>query len=509
MTAALIRTLLFVHRWLGVAVAGLVTMWFMSGIVMIYRGYPSIEREDHLRRAALLDPSTIARLPHQIFGDAGLESPPTLTLMTVDGRPAYVGGATVVFADDGSPLERVDAAMIDRAAGAWVDRPTHAARRREVVDDDVWTVGNLRGVRPLFKYEWPDGEEVYVDGEAVVVQHTTRATRAWAWLGAIPHWFYVPVLRTQDRIWVGALIFTSALTVMTALLGLTAAAWLVAPRRRYRRGGVPVSLPAAGWRRWHTLLGLSVGIIVLTWTFSGLMSLQPAGLTQWFDRYVRPEAGAGGGGPDAEAVAALSVVLTDRPVAFARYTTKTPGDVLAAAPEFGARTLEYVSLAGEPAYLLTNGSGEGRLVSATAAPLPSFQPDAVAARLQTGMGSRASVSVLPTYDAYYRDRTGRLPLPVVAVRIHDAGRSRHYVDPATASVVAIHSDDDWVYRWLHLAPHTFDLPWLVNHGALREAVMVLLLLCGAALSATSLVLAGRVLTRRLRRLGVALGGGSG
>src|SRR5258708_385963 len=53
-----------------------------------------------------------------------------------------------------------------------------------------WTVsGQFRALRPLMKYSWPDGEQVYVStvtGE--VAQYTIRSDRIFAHLGPIPHW---------------------------------------------------------------------------------------------------------------------------------------------------------------------------------------------------------------------------------------------------------------------------------------------------------------------------------
>jgi len=55
-------------------------------------------------------------------------------------------------------------------------------------DVDQGTVqGALRGIRALWKFSWPNGEQVYVSGAGDVVQYTTAKSRFWAYLGAIPH----------------------------------------------------------------------------------------------------------------------------------------------------------------------------------------------------------------------------------------------------------------------------------------------------------------------------------
>ena len=98
----------------------------------------------------------------------------------------------MVYADTGDEQSRVSSQMIDRVASAWTGQPASLARLREVEEVDQWTVqGPLRNLRPLWKYTWPNGEQVYVSGASgEVVQYTTNSSRLWAWLGAIPHWLY-------------------------------------------------------------------------------------------------------------------------------------------------------------------------------------------------------------------------------------------------------------------------------------------------------------------------------
>ncbi len=36
------RTILIVHRYLGVAIGLVMTLWCLSGFVMMYRGFPAV-----------------------------------------------------------------------------------------------------------------------------------------------------------------------------------------------------------------------------------------------------------------------------------------------------------------------------------------------------------------------------------------------------------------------------------------------------------------------------------
>ena len=55
------RTIIFVHRWLGVALCLIVVVWFASGIGMMYWEYPDVGPEDLLERSPSLDGCVVSR----------------------------------------------------------------------------------------------------------------------------------------------------------------------------------------------------------------------------------------------------------------------------------------------------------------------------------------------------------------------------------------------------------------------------------------------------------------
>ena len=165
----------------------------------------------------------------------------------------------MVYADDGTVQRVVDKAMVDRAAARWAGRPLSEARKETVEEVNQWTVGGLRAQLPLNKYSWPDGQQVYVNGNtAEVVQYTTTSSRLWAYLGAIPHWLYFTPLRKHQPEWFSFVVWSSLIgTVSPRCIGVVVAVWMYSPRKRYRHAGAPTSIPYKGWKRWHTIVGLS------------------------------------------------------------------------------------------------------------------------------------------------------------------------------------------------------------------------------------------------------------
>jgi hypothetical protein len=503
------RLLIFVHRWLGVVLSVIFMIWFLSGIVMMYWTYPEVSGGDRLRRAPTLDPARISISPEQALAAAGREpdSGP-LRLGSFDGRPVYRvgrsgggrGAATeMVYADDGTVSRVIDAAMMDRAAATWAGRPRSDATKQAVEDVDQWTVGGLRNVRPLFKYSWPDGQQVYVNGTTGdVVQYTTTASRFWAYLGAIPHWLYFTPLRKHPPEWSAVVVWSSLIGTLAALIGIVIVVWMYSPRKRYRYAGAPTSIPYRGWKRWHAIAGLFFGVVTTTWAFSGLLSMGPFPIMDRLTDLTVPAAAAGADGRNrADRLDVTAVLRGGGALPLAAYAGRSPREAIAAVPDFEIKELEWTSFAGRALYLATAGTGETRLIPVHGEPRRMLDPADVMNVLRDAIGANlAEIRVMDQYDAYYLDRHRARPLPVVYARLHDAVGTRYYVDPKTAAVVGQYSARSWVNRWLYHGLHSLDFPWLYNYRPLWDIVVIGLMLGGTSLCVTSLVMTWRVLVRK-------------
>ena len=110
----------------------------------------------------------------------------------------------------------------------------------------------------------------------------------------------------------------------------------------------------------------------------------------------------------------------------------------------------------------------------------------------------AETRFIAEYDAYYLDREHELPLPVLRVRLNDGKNTRFYIDPRTARIVGEYNSGSWVERWLYHGLHSISLPWLYNHRAAWYAVVLILMLGGASLSITAVIIGFRLVLERLR-----------
>jgi len=85
------RALIFIHRWLGIALCVLFLLWFPSGIGMMYFPMPSVTPTSRFERLPILQPSKVTISPAEAAQKLSVD-PEDLTLTSFDGRPAYRAG---------------------------------------------------------------------------------------------------------------------------------------------------------------------------------------------------------------------------------------------------------------------------------------------------------------------------------------------------------------------------------------------------------------------------------
>ena len=283
------RSAIFVHRWLGVALCVVFLIWFPSGIGMMYWDYPSVSGADRLQRMPALNAATVRLSPEEAYAKAAEGPPPTpIRLNSFDGRPVYrFGNEAIVYADTGEEQDDISPALMLRVAAAWTGQPASAAHVEPVDEVDQWTVGGVFRDRPLWKYSWADGEQVYVsENSGEVVQYTTTASRLGAYVGAIPHWLYFTPLRKHGRNGAGSSSGRPASARSPRCSASPSASGCIRRRSDIAIDGVPTSIPYRGQKRWHTVFGLIFGLGAVTWAFSGMLSMDP---------FPTPRRRAGGG----------------------------------------------------------------------------------------------------------------------------------------------------------------------------------------------------------------------
>jgi hypothetical protein len=309
-------------------------------------------------------------------------------------------------------------------------------------------------------------------------------------------------LRKHQPQWFSFVVWSSVVGTITPVIGIVVILSMYSPRKLYRYAGTPTSIPYRGWKRWHAIAGVFFGIIATTWAFSGLLSMGPFPIVDKLGQLMVPaRLDAGGRGDETPGPDIAEALRGSASLRLVSYSDNDPKAAIAQIPGFAVKELEFTSFAGEPVYLAVNGDGDTRVIPVHGRAATAFDTERVMRIVRDAAGSTlAELRLVDEYDAYYRDRRGERPLPVVYARLNDSVATRYYIDPKTGRVVGEYNTRDWVNRWLYHGLHSIDFPWLSTRRPLWDIVVITLLLGGLTICVTSLVLTWRVLVRKVAPL---------
>ena len=465
------RALVLLHRWLGVAFCLLFAMWFASGMVMHFVPFPALSEAERVAGLTSFDPASVARTPRDALIRLGGPDVQRLRLAAPAGDPVYIGtrqDSTISALDarsgkklivDGayalaSARAHARASGIEEARAALVATEAH----------DQWSVPNgFDAHRPLHRIALDNdaGTVLYVSsvtGEVVLDTH--RFERVWNWAGSILHWIYPTILRKHWAAWDSTVWWLSLAAMIGALTGTALGVLRLNARRS----------PFRGWMRWHHILGLSCALFVLTWIFSGWLSMDHGLLFS----NGKPSADERGRihGP---ALAAASIAEW--------ADIQTP-----------FREMEWFGFAGQTGMRVIDATGARRLRIGTqdSAWLSAAQVNN-AARLLGSLCTR--VTVIPADDAYAA-RSVAADAPVYRIA---CGETWFHIDGANGRVIEKLDSSRRAYRWAYQALHTLDFPGLAQRQMLRRTLIVVLCMGGLAFSLTGAVIGWRRLKRSIRR----------
>lgn len=482
-----LRWLIPLHRYLGLGMSLILLLWFASGIVMMFEGYP--RTPDH-ERMAWLQPLAMSELtvaPSQALARLGLDDPEGLRINRPGERPRLHamdddGQWHSAFADTGEPAPPLDREQaVERAESL---SGSGVASITQLDGPDQWTVNShVRAPAPLWRVALSDeaGTHLYLSrptGE--VIHSTTFHERVWGYAGPVIHWIYPTQLRDLSGLWRQVVLWLSGIGTLACLSGVVLGLMLM--RRNKRRGGIS---PFRGWFRWHHYLGLTFGALATTWVFSGLLSMAPFHWTS-VDREPALTQHLGRSSPGAhDDVAAPSAIAT--------LSDRRPHELQL--HRFHGRV--YYKAMDEDGNEQLHTSRPGIDVPVAAGQLP---PDVIRSALApVEDASLTGITRQSRYDAhYYAGRSERIggdgpPLPVY--RADYDGGARLYIDPATGRPLQHSTPLSRLNRWLYNGLHSLDFP-ILNPGSLFWYGLVLALMSGG----TVLCLTGTWLSiRHLRR----------
>lgn len=472
------RALTLLHRWLGVVFCLFFAMWFATGIVMHFVPFPELSEADRYAGLAPIGLAQVAEDPAKAVAASGITGVTRVRLLQRGDGPIYiVSGPSALKALRATDLGD-GAVRSDRLA---LVIAKEYARRRQLTDANAAVVGHARydqwtvaarfdPHRPLYRVALNDGagHELYVSSATgEIVLETTRRERVWNYVGSVAHWIYPTALRRHAQVWT-ATVWSLALA---ALVCTMAGAFLGV--LHVGAGETRLPSPYRGWQAWHHRFGLVCMIFVLTFMFSGWLSMD-SGLLFSTGQPTGREAGIVTGTPDWGAL---------------------PADRLGGLGS-QIKEVEWFAFDGRIYRRERTSLSSQRLAlvfprQSAAAPerhyLKPAELDAIAPHLAPGCGAAAAIRP----DDDYGVASNMPDAPVFRVPCGDVWFD---IDGASGALLEKLDPSRRVYRWLYEGLHTLDFPVLVRHPQLRAAVIVTLCGCGLLFSLSGIVLA----LRRLR-----------
>ncbi|MDP1690931.1 MAG: PepSY domain-containing protein [Burkholderiaceae bacterium] len=492
------RWLYLVHRWFGIALCLVMALWFLSGIVMLYVGYPKLTDEERWQGLPALRAEGCCVPLAQALQAAGLAGGDGAAAAAMGWRLTSVAGEPTFIFNDGTKLAvAVGARSGERVQGAGVLDALRAARHFAgeasaqyvgTVQEDAWTHSRaIDAHRPLHRIAVDDAQSrwLYISSHTgEVVRDATLTERRWGWIGAWLHWLYIFRGGALNPWWtdivIGLALAGGVLSIAGMAVGILRWRWC----RPYRNGR---RTPYGGFvARWHHWLGLGGGALAVTWVISGLLSMNP-----WkvFD--------SGGVKPDRLAYAGGSLQAAQAPEAAAALAQLRSHGV-------AVKELEWRRVGGTHV-VLAHGAGITQVLDAQGLRdegLPASLWQA-AARTLLPRARIVEAQQLADFDRYYVTRephtmTGHRerPLPVWRLRFDDPNETWVTIDPRTGGILQIIDGHRRVERWLFGFLHSFDLPLLLRSRPPWDIGMVGFSLAGLGLSLTGVVTGWRRLRRR-------------
>ena len=439
-------------------------MWFFSGAVMMYVPFPSVSDEERLTYLAEINTVELNISPPAALEQCGSERVTGLRVISVISRPAYICSTDypvkkVIYADDGTPAPPLEKPDIAQLANDVVRVPVKEIAE---TDYDQWTVHQrFDAYRPFYRLSLDDADETNLYVSSITgefLQRTTSFQRYWNYIGAIPHWIYPTILRKNWALWDAMVWWISLAAIITAVIGvyLGIRHWL-----RVRQRLNAVISPFQGLLRWHHVVGLFSGVIVVSWIFSGWLSMDHGRI------FSTPN-------PTPDQVKAL------RGGSFYEVVSKI--DLTDSTKYSDAKELKFHGLGGVPSIVAKGDSG---IIDA-----PVLEPNFVARVVGEALPNLQVKrwGFVEKNDVYTDLREGSLPAGTIRVELSDRGQTWLHIDNRSGELITVIDRSRRIYRWLYNGLHSLDIPGVSNRRPMWDVLMLALLSAGFIASLTGAIL---------------------
>jgi uncharacterized iron-regulated membrane protein len=478
------NTLIQFHNFTGTILSFMFLIWFLSGFVLIYAGFPHISKEKCFYSLDTISRKELAniKLPNSGFeGDVSIEKlNGELVYRCSKGR----GNQKVYSAETHKPIDDISKEQAITLAENFSGSKVKDIEVREQLDQWMpWSY--YRPMLPFYLCEMDDDKNsrVYVSSKTgTLVQETNRAGRWAARLGAIPHWIYFKSLRLNVGLWLDVVAWISGIGVLMCLSGLIVG--IIRLRRRGQYSLKNLTPYKKFWYKWHHITGFVFGLFVFTFILSGMISVSD--IPQWMvpvhsktsPRKIWKQELNWSEFPSNQRLADLqSVGKGIRKIEWKRVMNQYCLWVYT--DDWKNPEVYQLHTTG---FQLKHGYDKKELADYMDQVYPNQQYE---------------LQLQQEFDAYYQQSQKRpKTLPVWKIDMKDEDKTSLYISPKSGELLASFNTNDRWRRWLYRSLHTFDFPFLTKYEWLRKTLLILLSIGGTAVSVTGTVLGLKWMKRR-------------
>lgn len=374
----------------------------------------------------------------------------------------------------------VDLDAVAKIADRWSNG--NIAKIDTLQERDIWIMYNrYMKELPIYKIHFDDNEkhQLYISSRTgEVQQYTTFSERAWAYVGAIPHKLYFPILRKHTEVWAETVTVLSILCLVAILTGVYLGVNVII--RSYKKSKKIESPYRKQSYRWHHILGLIFSLFLITWCISGALSIRK--VPQWMAKTHKP----------------IPMGIKGKSIGYNGYVLDYR-DILDKYDD--VKQIEFSYFQGKPTYNTIIGSEQKSFDASTSEIRELYLNDKDIEKVVKYNHGDANfkMELINDYEEYYLQWKRDLVLPVYKVSVSDVDNSIYYINPKNGDYKYI-NDNRKVRKWLFNGLHYFHIKWLTDRPILWTIVIWTLCLGCTIVSLTGVWLGGRYLKRKFIKI---------
>ncbi|PKQ68354.1 hypothetical protein BZG01_03815 [Labilibaculum manganireducens] len=479
-----------IHNLSGSVLSLMFVIWFLSGFVLIFAGFPHASKEERFLHLSFLTKSDFDSIqaPSKSFsGEIELEK--------MNGNPVYrvYSGRKSQKVYNAVSLNESEKATEKEAVNLAEDFTGAKLQSVEKIEElDQWIPWDYYNpLLPIYKCYLNDKDHtrIYISEKTgSIIQETTRKSRWAARLGAIPHWIYFKSLRLQKGLWLKVVAWISFLGILVSITGLVAG-FIRLKKRKKNSQWTEFSPYKKFWYKWHHITGFLFGFFVFTFILSGFFSVVdiPKSLVP------------------VHAKVSAAKVWNQKPDAKQHAVISMSDLWNAVKGEKPIRKVVWKTVMNQACFWVYRDQFELPDVYVATADGVFAKPDYSEKEISSWCksaftGTNYDLKELNEFDAYYQ-KSGmwKRPLPVWQLSLHDADHTCMYIHPKTGEVIKSYNSNDRGRRWLYKSLHTLDFPFLKQHEWLRKFLLLFLSLGGTVVSVSGFVLGIKWIRRKAKK----------